>query len=489
MSDGSSRALALALFDQAAAIHELPGDDRRLVELAAACYDAARAAGSANPERAGRDMLLSTPLDGLTAERQALAAATTALLRSKLRPQREPSFARLTRRDQAAALRMGALLRLAVALGDARVTALAVMHTDGATILKVAGGSADMPARVGMRGDLWRETIGPLEICCTDDEALPAPPDEELDRAFAALIFHDELRGDEPLAEGARRMLRRTTERFLARADAVEKDEDPEDVHEMRVATRRLRASLQIVEGVFDAELMEDFRRGLRRVARSLGAVRDYDVFGASVRAYRAGLPAEAQPALDPLLNAIAAAREPARQRLVADLESKRFNRFARRFAAFLTTPGAAVVEQTETGAPSRVRDFAGSAIWRRYEQWRAFDAVLNGGADEARHQARIAGKRLRYTLEFFADALGPNAEQALKPLMALQENLGTLQDAVVARGYIREFGLLDDPGAQDYLAALDDAHERELEQFPRLWDKVDSATYRRRLFELLIRM
>ncbi|MGC9040794.1 MAG: CHAD domain-containing protein, partial [Roseiflexus sp.] len=91
--------------------------------------------------------------------------------------------------------------------------------------------------------------------------------------------------------------------------------------------------------------------------------------------------------------------------------------------------------------------------------------------------------------LEFFADALGPGVDQALDPLMELQELLGNLQDAAVARAHIRALGLSDDPGAQEYLAALDAAHDRLLAGFARLWAKVDSVTYRRRLFELIIRM
>jgi CHAD domain-containing protein len=137
------------------------------------------------------------------------------------------------------------------------------------------------------------------------------------------------LQGGEPIAEGARRILRRTFERLLARLDAVEKDEDPEDVHDARVATRRLRASLQIVEGVFDTDLLRKLRRGLRQIARSLGAVRDYDVFLESVCAFRDRLPEERRTIMTPLIDAIGAARAPARERMLADLTSKRFERFS----------------------------------------------------------------------------------------------------------------------------------------------------------------
>jgi CHAD domain-containing protein len=64
----------------------------------------------------------------------------------------------------------------------------------------------------------------------------------------------------------------------------------------MRVATRRLRASLQVVEGVYEHALIRRYRRGLRRLAQSLGAVRDGDVFLQHVIAYRDALPKMSAP-------------------------------------------------------------------------------------------------------------------------------------------------------------------------------------------------
>jgi CHAD domain-containing protein len=295
--------------------------------------------------------------------------------------------------------------------------------------------------------------------------------------------------GGEPIAEVARRTLRRFFDKLLAREDAVRKGEDIEDVHQMRVATRRLRASLQVTAGVYDPKLIQRYRRGLRRIALSLGAVRDGDVFLEHVTAYQSGLPEAGRAQLDPLIAAVSAERAQARKQLLADLHSKRYHKLKRDFAAFLTTPGAGLGEPPELGIVERVRDFAGSAIWRRYELWRAYEVVLPNATSETLHQARIAGKRFRYTLEFFADALGPNVEQALTPLIALQENLGALQDGVTARAHVATLGLADDPGTQAYLAAREHDRDALLAELPRLWEKVASATYRRRLFEMIVKL
>src|SRR4051794_1648813 len=106
----------------------------------------------------------------------------------------------------------------------------------------------------------------------------------------------------------------------------------------MRVATRRIRASLQVVEGVYDHEQIRRYRRGLRRVAQSLGAVRDGDVFLAHVLAHRDALAADAQGRLEPLIVAVTAEHAQARKRLLADLDAKRYQKLKQTIALFLTT-------------------------------------------------------------------------------------------------------------------------------------------------------
>jgi CHAD domain-containing protein len=257
----------------------------------------------------------------------------------------------------------------------------------------------------------------------------------------------------------------------------------------MRVATRRLRAALQVVEGVYDHELIQRYRRGLRRVAQALGDVRDLDVFSAHVVLYRDSLFQETRAEVEPLITAIARGRAQARERLLDDLNARRYAKFKRAFATFLTTPGADLAQRDGVAATTRVRDVAGSAIWRRYEQWRAHEVALANPTDEELHAARIAGKRLRYTLEFFADALGAQVERVLTPLSALQENLGALQDGVVARAHVDALGLSNDQGAQAYLDVRDAECAAHLAELPRRWEKVGSATYQRQLFELIVKL
>jgi len=488
------QAWALALFDGTAAAHQLPDSARRLLQIAIGFYSAAGHEDGDHTARLGRDLALATPILGLTHDQQAIVAGAVALQRDKPRPRREPALLPLGDRDHKLAVRLGAILQLARALMADPGGSLLAHVDDEATTLVIGGAQASADAAAAdARGELWRAQIGPLTVRPAAPGELAAPvaaaPDREEAPLTIDVIPPDQLSGGEPIAEGARRVLRRFFGRMLAREDAVLKDDDAEDVHQMRVASRRLRAALQVVEAVYDPKQIRRYRRGLRRVAQALGDVRDLDVFREHVLTYQAALPAEAREGIAPLITAIEGQRAEARATLLEDLRRRPFQKFKRAFAAFLTTPGAELNDSGEIDATTRVRDVAGSAIWRRYEQWRAHEVALEHPRDEDLHEARIAGKRLRYTLEFFADALGPNVEQALAPLIALQECLGALQDAVVARQRIHDLDLDGQPGVEAYLQAREAERAAQMGTLPGLWEKVGSATYRRRVWEMIAKL
>jgi CHAD domain-containing protein len=483
--------VALMLFDGVAT--RLPARARHMLELAATFHAAAHKAGDERADRAGRDIALAAPITGLHADEQAIIASAVAFQREKLRSNREPAFLRLGEKDQRTALRLAAILRVAGAI-EAHSAGLLLENGDDHSITLIIGGDqADKAiADVEAQAQLWRDSIGALTVRAAEPGEIVAARQiatNGVNGTETQPATLGQSLGSEPIAESARRTLRRFFDKLLAREDAVIKDEDIEDVHQMRVATRRLRASLQVVTGVYDPKLIRRYRRGLRQIAESLGAVRDGDVFLEHVTAYYAAQPEADRAQLDRLIAAVSAERAQAREQLLADLDAKRYYKLKREFATFLTTPGAGMCESPEPGIVERVRDFAGSAIWRRYELWRAYEVVLPNAENETLHQARIAGKRFRYTLEFFADALGTNVEQALTPLIALQENLGALQDDVTARAHIAALGLADDPGTHSYLSSREQDRDALLAELPRLWEKVASATYRRRLFEMIVKL
>lgn len=482
-----SGSAALALFDQTADVHNLPSRARRWLAYAAAFLEAARAATPDRADQIGRDMVLAAPIAGLSADEQCIIASVVAFQRDKLRRRREPSFVRLGKRKQTQALQLAALLRLS----DVLPSTAGIEVDDQQTVVVLAGRMrAQQRADLEQRVAGWQQVIGEMTLRTTrqrtitpllNGAAAPEAPTIEIGVAADAV---NELRGDEQLSEGARRMLRRLFERMLARQAAVLRNDAPEDVHQMRVATRRLRASLQLVWSLYDAQTVRRFQRELRRVAGALGTVRDLDVFLINLRAHYADVTEDEQVQLGQLIAAAEQRRTQAREALLDELNMPRYARFVRRFATFLTTPNGAVREQSDAPAPPRVRDRVGSMILQRYEQWRAFEVALDDGADQTLHQARIAGKRLRYALEFFADALGKQSEPLLSPLVDLQEELGALQDTVAAHHLISSLGFGNDPATGAYLTTRAVEHERRRTAALHLWHAIASLNYRRRLVE-----
>ncbi len=241
------------------------------------------------------------------------------------------------------------------------------------------------------------------------------------------------VRADMVMAEAGRRLLRFNFEKMLAQEAGARAGEDLEAVHAMRVAARRQRAALSLFAAYFQPKALRPFQHGLKAVAGCLGAVRDLDVQLAAARAYQAGLPPAAAAGLDPVLAAWTAERDAARAALVDHLDSRAFRRFQKSFGKFLATEAAGVARPSaDPSAPVLVRDVLPARLWEHYGAVRAYAARLPAAAVPTLHALRIAGKRLRYVLEFFAGALGPGLPAAIAAVTALQDHLGELHDADV---------------------------------------------------------
>ena len=96
---------------------------------------------------------------------------------------------------------------------------------------------------------------------------------------------------DDHIAEAARKVLRFHLARMVAREAGTREGEDSEELHAMRVATRRQRAAWRVFGDAFDAKRTARHRKRLRLVAADLGAVRDLDVLIESIEAYQANQP------------------------------------------------------------------------------------------------------------------------------------------------------------------------------------------------------
>jgi CHAD domain-containing protein len=244
---------------------------------------------------------------------------------------------------------------------------------------------------------------------------------------------------DDHVAEAGRKVMRFHLARMIAREAAVRSGDQLEDVHAMRVATRRQRAAWRVFGPAFRPRRTRRYRTGLRDVATRLGAVRDLDVLLEAADAYRADQPVTEQRALEPLLADWRTHRNDARVLLIRELDSDAYQRWLDDYRDFVRTEGAAVLPVGAT-QPHRIRDTTASRIWTAYERVRGYESVLRWADVETLHELRIAGKWLRYTLEFVREALGDESAPLIAKVTALQDHLGLLNDANVAASMARTF-------------------------------------------------
>ena len=301
---------------------------------------------------------------------------------------------------------------------------------------------------------------------------------------------------DDHVAEAGRKVMRFHLARMLAREAGTREGSDPEDLHAMRVATRRQRAAWRVFGASFRPARTKRYRNGLREIASRLGAVRDLDVLLEAADLYRADLPVSEQRAIEPLLSDWREHRDDARVLLIRELDSDGYRRWVDDYRDFVRTEGAAVVPVLPT-QPHRVRDTAGSRIWTAYEQMRGYEPVLRWADVETLHELRIAGKWLRYTLEFVREALGDDAAPLIARVTALQDHLGLMNDADVSASMARTF-LVEHAGD---LSGLESAaigrylisREREVARLRRSigapWRGVAGVTFRRTLGRVVARL
>ncbi len=276
---------------------------------------------------------------------------------------------------------------------------------------------------------------------------------------------------------------------MMAREAGTREGVDPEELHAMRVSTRRMRAAWRVFGDGFRPDRTARFRKRLRIVAARLGTVRDLDVLIQATEAFAAALPALERDGLDPLLDSWREQRDAGRRLLVNELDSGGYQRFLEDYRDFAVTPGAAV-RPVDPTSPHRVRDTAGSRIWLAYEHVRAYESVLKWADVPTLHQLRIEAKRLRYTLEFVREALGPEAPALISRVVALQDHLGAMNDADVAAHMARAF-LVEHAGDLNDLQASAISRylvfrEREVARLKRTvgvpWRSVAGLTFRRAL-------
>ncbi len=510
------RDLALVIFDRTQPAHKLGEPERHLLEIAALMHDLPPAKGKKDRLKAALDMLRSQTQDDLpseTSEPGAISqdggelAALIILSSGKKLPHNDlavlvPEAVRLEVLQI-----LAALLHIAAGLDDSRSQTTHILPLDetlrpaaspGGLWLVVDGPSAVADAEVARHNTrLWEKAgFAPLVIVAASVSSKTLrrypPLPQPLERMG--------IRPEDTMSEAGRKVWLYQFAEMLRNEEGTRQGEDIEALHDMRVATRRMRAAFEVFGDFYQPAVLKPHLRGLRQAGRALGQVRDLDVFMEKADHYLQTLPKGSQHDLDPLLVVWHERREQARAEMLAHLDSEAYQAFKWEFNRFLQTPDEGELQQdAQIPSPALVREVAPVLVYERLAAVRAYDRVVRNASVIQLHALRIEFKKFRYTLEFFREVLGDETKAVINDLKAIQDHLGDLNDAEVATTILRQFldqwfpqteagaaptafAHQDPQGIVTYLAARFGERHTLISTFNQVWTHFNRDELRRNL-------
>lgn len=255
---------------------------------------------------------------------------------------------------------------------------------------------------------------------------------------------------DSTLGELAYRVLRKEASAMLARVPGTRLGEDIESLHQMRVATRRMRAGMDMFASVLPVRAGR-LRAELGWLAALLGEVRDLDIQLGRFDDWTEEMPGDHREALDELADLLAGHRVQARRALLEALDSRRYERLVSGLVAMLVQGPSS---RSTAGRAPAVTTMPELIEERHRAAGKAARRAKRTGAATDYHRLRIRCKRLRYALEFASGLYDGELKGFVRQMTRLQDALGSMQDAAVASSRLQVIALTEE-GASLSRAAI----------------------------------
>ena len=273
-----------------------------------------------------------------------------------------------------------------------------------------------------------------------------------------------EVPSDATPAEVLKVALRNQYSRLLTHDPGTRLGTDPEDLHQMRVATRRARAFLRAARPLLDPAWAEELRAELGWLGSVLGPARDLDVLLDHVRGEVQALGDEGAPL----------------RGLVESLEHEHADAYRAVLAALSLPRYFALLDRLEDEEPvlaPAAKETLTDLWWDEFRRTRRRFARLGArSGDDELHAARIRVKRARYSAELSLHALGKPGERFVDAAKQLQDVLGEHQDACVAEERIAAWA----EGEPDRAVAATPLVERQRKrrkkarlEWPEAWEEL----------------
>jgi CHAD domain-containing protein len=322
------------------------------------------------------------------------------------------------------------------------------------------------------RGDRWRLELprGEVVEVHVDGDA-PSGQVAELLRGILGgepVLPVPERRHDADVAR-LQEMIWRERRSILAHDPGTRLGADPENLHQLRVATRRIRAFLRVARRHVEPDWAEETRRLLGELGRSLGPVRDLDVLLENLRRDVSRLPDAERPTAEKLLGQLEDERTRLRGELVQVLDGRSYVHILERLQRPLHPSAERPRRSLAQLAEREVRRLA-----------RRVDRLGDAPTDEELHRIRIRVKRVRYALELAVPDADKRTRRMIRAAKRLQDVLGEHQDAAVAEERIRSLAEGSEPPVAFVAGRLSQQQSQRRQelrrQFPRSWRRLRRA-------------
>ena len=280
------------------------------------------------------------------------------------------------------------------------------------------------------------------------------------------------------VADIVRGAIAQSHERLVAQESELRRGDDPESVHQARVATRRLRSDLRTFERFVQRDWADELRADLQWLGSELGLVRDLEVQRDRLREHANRMPPAEAEAARRVVRRLDADRAAARADLRAMLDQPRYAKLRAKVAAAAESP-----RFTEAAAAPAGRALT-KVIRRRWKQIRrAVRDLGDNPPDEALHAIRIRAKKCRYAAEACEPAFGKRGRRLARGMAKVQDILGDHHDAVVAVEWLAKTAHECSP-AEAYAIGMLAQLEREAAavaraEFPEVWRRADTERVR----------
>ena len=303
-------------------------------------------------------------------------------------------------------------------------------------------------------------------------------------------IDEQEIQVTDSIAEAGRKIFSNQLVNMKENELGSRDGEDIESVHQMRVASRKMRSLFNMIGAHYKPKMVARYSQDLRNIGNTLGTIRDLDVLIEDMQAFQSTLDTDTQVLIEQVIKKLDKKRSKNRVKLNALLDSGSYRKFIDRFTDFTNAKKKGALYVSDKSTPHQVRHLLPIILHELLAKVRAYETVLEDAEDEVLHALRVEFKQLRYALEFFKSVLGTSGESFIKEVKEMQNLLGRINDIAVFTERANKIKRLNDE-QQTIIEQYCDTRNQELDdlrkQFYVQWQSFNKRTTQRQFSDALL--